>query len=130
MADDEFDNLYREGARQAKELQEQASKGGLRFEVFLPDRLASWILDKVANGIFMDPSEAVFVFLGECYDIEPYADLQDLIFQRRIQKGLDSSDPGISIEEFKKEMEEWFKKPQPEPAVWKNKPTPTEDDMS
>ena len=32
---------------QAKALREQASKGGLRFEVFLPSGLAEWMLDFV-----------------------------------------------------------------------------------
>jgi hypothetical protein len=45
---------------QAKALREQASEGGLRFEVFLPPGLAEWILDLVALGVFVDPSEAVF----------------------------------------------------------------------
>jgi len=35
---------------QAMALQEQARKGGLRFEVFLPPGLAEWVLDFVERG--------------------------------------------------------------------------------
>ena len=49
---------------QAKALREQACKGGLSFEVFLPSGLAEWVLDFVERGVFVDPSEAVFVMLG------------------------------------------------------------------
>lgn len=43
---------------QAGSLREQARKGGLRFEVFLPSGLAEWVLDLVERGVFTDPSEA------------------------------------------------------------------------
>jgi antitoxin ParD1/3/4 len=62
---------------QARALREQASKGGLRFEVFLPSGLAEWVLDFVERGVFTDPSEAVFVILGEHQELEPHADLRD-----------------------------------------------------
>ena len=61
---------------QAKALREQACKGGLRFEVFLPPGLAEWVLDFVERGVFVDPSEAVFVILGEHRDLEPHGDLR------------------------------------------------------
>ena len=48
----------------AQTLREQASQGGLRFDVFLPPSLAEWVRDLVARGMFVDPSEAVFVMLG------------------------------------------------------------------
>ncbi len=43
-------------AQQARALHAQAEDGGLRFEVYLPSDLAAWILDKIARGVFVDPS--------------------------------------------------------------------------
>jgi len=56
---------------QARTLREQARKGGLRFEAYLPSSLAEWVLDLVEKGVFTDPGEAVFVILGEHKDLEP-----------------------------------------------------------
>ena len=69
---------------QAMALQEQARKGGLRFEVFLPPGLAEWVLDFVERGVFVDPSEAVFVILGEHRDLEPHDDLRTEILKRSL----------------------------------------------
>src|ERR1700679_4368268 len=49
----------------AKALRAQAEKGGLRFSAYLPPGLADWLLGLIEKGIFHDPSEAVFVILGE-----------------------------------------------------------------
>jgi hypothetical protein len=43
-------------------------KGGLRFGTYLPPNLAGWLLDLIERGVFTDPSEAVFVILGEHRD--------------------------------------------------------------
>jgi antitoxin ParD1/3/4 len=74
---------------QARSLREQASKGGLRFEVFLPSGLAEWVLDLVERGVFTDPSEAVFVMLGEHRDLEPHADLREELLRRTLQAAMD-----------------------------------------
>jgi antitoxin ParD1/3/4 len=62
---------------QARALREQARKGGLRFEAYLPPRLAEWLLDLVEQGVFTDPDEAVFVIRGEHKDLEPHAGLRE-----------------------------------------------------
>jgi len=56
---------------QAKALRVQAEKGGLRFSAYLPPGLADWLLGLIEKGTFHDPSEAVFVILGEHQDLEP-----------------------------------------------------------
>ena len=83
---------------QATALKEQARKGGLRFEAYLPVGLAEWVLDYVERGVFVDPSEAVFVILGEHKDLEPHADLRQEALKRSIQAAnSDASRPGIPI---------------------------------
>ena len=103
---------------QAKTLREQASKGGLRFEVFLPSGLAEWSLDFVAHGVFVDPSEAVFVILGEHRDLEPHADLRRESLKRSLQAALDDPRSGISVEEYMEKARKRRQEPRPEPAVW------------
>jgi hypothetical protein len=48
MTDDSSDH----GADQPKALREQAGRGGLRFEAYLPPELADWLLDRIEHGVF------------------------------------------------------------------------------
>jgi antitoxin ParD1/3/4 len=105
------------GAAQAKALRTQAEKGGLRFSAYLPPGLADWLLGLVEKGIFHDPSEAVFVILGEHRDLEPHADLRRELLSRTLQAAMDDPRPGIPAEEVFKKLKET--RPLPEPAVWK-----------
>jgi antitoxin ParD1/3/4 len=104
-------------AAQAKALRTQAEKGGLRFSAYLPPGLADWLLGLVEKGIFHDPSEAVFVILGEHRDLEPHADLRRELLSRTLQAAMDDPRPGIPAEEVFKKLKET--RPLPEPAVWK-----------
>jgi antitoxin ParD1/3/4 len=101
---------------QAKALRTQAEKGGLRFSAYLPPELASWLLGLVAQGIFLDPSEAVFVILGEHQELEPHADLRGELLKRMLQAAMDDPRPGIPAEEVFKKLKETH--PLPDPAVW------------
>jgi antitoxin ParD1/3/4 len=101
---------------QAKALRAQAEKGGLRFSAYLPPELASWLLGLVENGIFLDPSEAVFVILGEHQDLEPHTDLRRKLLKRTLQAAMDDPRPGVPAEEVLKKLKE--RRPLPEPAVW------------
>ncbi len=102
---------------QAKALRNQASKGGLRFEVFLPSGLAEWVLDFVERGVFIDPGEAVFVMLGEQKDLEPHADLREEILRRTLEAA--KKEPTISAEEFEARMDRRRAEPRPDPAAWR-----------
>ena len=106
---------------QAKQLRDQAAKGGLRFEAYLPPSLALWLLDRIEQGKFLDPSEAVFVILGEHEELEPHADLRQELFKRRIQAAADDPRPGIPAEEVKKHLLELRKQPRQEPAKWEKR---------
>ena len=102
MTSDDDDDLARRrrSIAFAEGLRAQAEAGGLRFNVYLPSDLATWLLGKIANGIFSDPSEAVFVMLGEQQDLEAQPDLRSEVFRRSVQAAADDPRPGISVEEF------------------------------
>ncbi len=104
---------------QARSLREQARKAGLRFEVFLPSGLAEWVLDLVERGVFTDPSEAVFVILGEHRDLEPHADLREELLRRTLQAAMDDPHPGYTIDEVKERFDKLRSEPLAEPAVWR-----------
>jgi len=103
---------------QARALKEQARKGGLRFEAYLPSGLAEWVLGFVERGVFVDPSVAVFVIFGEHKDLEPHADLRREALKRSLQASIDDPRPSIPFEEVKERMDKLLAEPRPEPAVW------------
>lgn len=106
---------------QAKRLRDQAAKDGLRFEAYLPPALALWLLGRIEQGRFLDPSEATFVLLGEARELEPHADLRQKLFERSIQAAIDDPRPAIPHKEAMAEMRELLKQPQPGPARWEKR---------
>ncbi len=114
--DDEED--HKRGAAQAAALREQAAAGGLRFDAYLPPRMAVWMLDKIDRGVFVDPSEAVFVTLCQFLDIEPHADLRDEALRRSLQAAMDDPRPSIPMEDVMEELKSRSRRPLSEPAVW------------
>jgi len=107
---------------QARALKEQASQGGLRFETYLPSDLAEWLLNHIARGTFCDPSEAVFVILGEHKDLEPHADLRRELLKRVLQAAMDDPRPGSPAEEVFERLARRLREPCPESAVWRKMP--------
>ena len=102
---------------QAKRLRDQAAKGGLRFGAYLPSGLALWLLDHIEQGVFVDPSEAVFVILGEHQELEPHADVRKKLLKRSIDTAIADAQPAIPHKEAIAEMREMLKRPRPEPAT-------------
>ena len=111
----ETETTARERIEQARALKEQARKGGLRFEAYLPSSLAVWVLEMVEQGVFVDPSEAVFVLMGQASDLDPHDDLKDEILKRSLQKAVDNPRPPITS--LKEKMERW-RHERVEPVVW------------
>lgn len=103
---------------QAKALRAQAAEGGLRFEAYLPPGLAEWLLEMIAEGRFLDPSEAAFVIFGEHRELSPHADLRRELLRRRLQATMDDPRPGMPIEEAFQKLREAIKQPRPAPAQW------------
>jgi antitoxin ParD1/3/4 len=118
---DAWDSPEAEAARiaQARALRQQAGKGGLRFEAYLPPDLAEWLLDLIERGVFADPSEAVFVILGEHRDQEPHADLRHELLQRSCQAAMNDPRPSLSDDEVEMYFRELSADPLPEAAVWR-----------
>jgi len=128
MTDDEPSDWRTAGERasdiaQAMALREQARKGGLRFEVYLPPSLAEWLLDFVERGVFTDPSEAVFVILGEHKDLEPHADLRKENLRRSLDAAINDPRAPIPGKEAMASIAKGMAEPRPEPAVWRQRKT-------
>ncbi|MGH8323820.1 MAG: hypothetical protein ACRETD_08500, partial [Steroidobacteraceae bacterium] len=103
---------------QAKALRKQAMEGGLRFEAYLPPQLADWLLERIEKGVFLDPSEAIFVLLGEQQELEPHTDLRQELLRRRLDAAIHDPRPGIPAEQVFEELRKKFSAPLPEAAAW------------
>ena len=115
----ENENTANQRIEQANALKMQASTGGLSFETYLTPDLAVWVLDMVEQGIFIDPSEAVFVLMGQAKDIESHEDLKRGLLKRRLEESIEQAENGQSYtpEEVKQHMKDVIKN-RTEPAVW------------
>jgi hypothetical protein len=112
---------------QAKRLRNQAAAGGLKFDAYLPPDLAVWLLDRIEQGNFVDPSEATFVLLGEARDLEPHIDLREELLKRRIQAAIDDPRTTVAAEDV---MEDFLKKltnPLPVSAKWEGRSGPPQE---
>lgn len=83
---------------QAQALKPKASRAGLKCEVYLPSDIAVWVLDMVEKGVFIDPSEAIYVFMDQAHDIDDSDDLKTAILKHRVLKGEEDYDNGRIIE--------------------------------
>ena len=125
MPDPETDYRARStavGRTQAAAIRDQAVAGGLKFEAYLPPGLAEWLIDLIASGVFTDPSEAIFVMLGEQQELEPHSDLREELMRRSCQAALDDPRPGITTEEMQERLRAWSSAPRVEPAIWRRAP--------
>lgn len=116
----ETDETAQQRIDQARSLKDQAKTGGLKFEAYLTPDLAEWVLDMVEDGVFIDPCEAIFVYMGQAKDIEPHDDLKEEIIRRRIQQGIDSAESGktYTTDEVRQHLQERADR-MTEPALWK-----------
>ena len=90
---------------QAKTLREKiATESGLSFEAYLIPSLAEWVLQMVEDGDFVDPCEAVFVFMQQAKELHDHEDLRTELLKRRLQKSMDDPRPSIPAEEALKEI--------------------------
>lgn len=84
--------------QQSQVVRDAAAEGGLRFRAYLPPKLALWLLDRIEQGMFVDPSEAVFVLLDEARELEQHSDLRQELLKRRILSAADDPRPSIPAE--------------------------------
>ena len=80
------------------------------------------MLDLIERGEFPDPSEAVFVILGEHRELEPHADLRQELLRRSCQAENDDPLPSLSGDELEAHFRELGDTPLSEPAVWQKTP--------
>ena len=116
----ETDDTAQQRIDQARSLKDQAKTGGLKFETYLTPDLAEWVLDMVEEGVFIDPCEAVFVYMGQAKDIEPHDDLKKELLRRRIQEGIDDAEDRrtYTADEVQQHLEE-VRRRRTAPAIWK-----------
>jgi len=100
---------------QARDLRKKTETGGLRFEAYLTPNLALWVLDMVEKGEFIDPCEAVFVFMQQAKELDPHDDLKKELLSRRLKSAEDG--PYYTMEEVKARHHELAKKQTPS-AYW------------
>ena len=103
---------------QAKGLREQAERGGLVFDAWLPPQQALWFLGLIEQGKFADPADALFNLLGEAQDLAPHDDLRRELLKRSLDASLNNPGPAIPIEACVPDMLSRIEGTQPEPAVW------------
>ena len=106
------------GAVHAAALKAQAAAGGLRFEAYLPPDMAVWLLGLIERGTFIDPSEAVFVMLGEQQELATYPDLRGELLRRTIEDAANDPHSGFSAEEVFAEIAVKLAAPRLPAAVW------------
>lgn len=120
MASDEWPSAedWAHSLAEATRLMPQAEAGGMRFEVSLPPRLATWILESIARKDFLTPDEAVYVMLKEGLELSRHADLRQELLRRSIGEAMDDPAPSIPAEEVFAQLKALRDAPRPEPAIW------------
>lgn len=111
----ESEETAQKRVEQARSLKERAKAGGLRFEAYLPPGLAEWVLEMVEKGEFVDPSEAVFVFMQQARELDPHNDLKEELLRRKIEQAREG--PYIDQNEVFNDLNERAKN-RKEPAYW------------
>ncbi len=103
---------------QARNLKSVAAESGMRFNAYLPPDLAKWVLNQVENGMFIDPSEAVFCFIKQAKELAPHSDLKEELLRRQLAEA--AKGKPIPLEEVEARMEEKREryKTAPKPARW------------
>ena len=104
---------------QVQKLKPVAAESGLRFEAYLPPDLAEWVLDQVERGDFVDPSEAIFVYMQQAQELSPHDDLKAELLKRKLEESMKG--PFISGEDvFERLRCELDEQTDSEPARWEN----------
>ena len=98
----------------------QAAEGGLRFEAYLPPRLAAWVIGLVEQELFHSPAEAVFVAMQSFRELEDHPEVKQALLTKIMQKSIDSvgEGGGIPAEEVMARLKKKLEGPRAEPAVW------------
>ena len=118
----ESDETAKARIEQVQSLKEQAAAGGLRCNAYLTPSVATWILEMVERGEFVDPSQAIHVFLGIAKDLQKHPDIKRDLLRKQLDEGIAQLDRGEATDgpAFMKELKERMKNHVRTPAaVWK-----------
>lgn len=118
MTDNELPDSNPAERAQAGSLREQACAGGLSFEAYLPPALAGWMLERIENGTFNDPFEAVFGIVSNFRELEPHRDLRDELLRRMLNASVAELEPTRPADEVFDELRRKMTEPRPEAARW------------
>ena len=58
---------------------------------------ATWILELVERGDFIDPAEAIFVLMQEVQELQQHPDVKLALLKKRLDEGVAQLDRGESI---------------------------------
>jgi len=92
---------------QAAALAAQAAKGGLRFEVWLEPSTATWMLERIAAGDFIDPVEATNHAFQDMKELSRHPRVRQALLSEMISAALEEprTDGPVLIEEIMAELE-------------------------
>ncbi|WP_257538929.1 hypothetical protein [Sphingobium sp. CFD-1] len=76
------------------------------------------MLERIARGIFVDPSEAVFAIVRTYSELEPHCDLRDELLCRMLDASADELEWARPADEVFAELRRGLAAPRPKPARW------------
>jgi antitoxin ParD1/3/4 len=77
----------------------------MAFEVFLPESIADWLREKLAAGVFEDPSEAACIAFQDLRELVRHPAVREELLKAMINASADDPRPGISNEEWRAERQ-------------------------
>lgn len=136
MTDPTVAELLNRKSKQASALRPYAANHGLRFECYLPSKLASWLLSKVEQKTYNDPDHAIYAIVNDHYQLERLERVRETLVQRSLQRSSRAQWPERTLEEvgeYLNRVDEY--ETQGVPAYWhlngftEQVLTPADDDM-
>lgn len=115
--EDAFADNYAE-RDQARALREQARAGGLRFEAYLTGDQADWLLERVEQGLFHDPSARSNAIVQNFRELEPHLDLRDALLGRMLDGASADLESARPADEVFDELRRELATPRPKAARW------------
>lgn len=95
---------------------------GLTFEVFLPERLANWLWQKLEAGVYKDPKEAAFIAFQDLMELDRHPTVRAQLMKAMVTAAADEPRPGITIEEWRAKhnatLREYASTEPPPPRTW------------
>jgi hypothetical protein len=95
---------------------------GLTFEVFLPERLADWLWQKLEAGVYKDPKEAAFIAFQDLMELDRHPAVRAQLLKAMVAAAADDPRSGITIEEWRAKhqakLREYASTEPPAPRTW------------